>query len=132
MRFPMYGYAIFPYDDNGEIAGVYVGCTHNLVMRMNSHRNAPPKNDTQRELHALMKRNGYEVIQLFEVEVKERFLEYLWIDIFDRYSKYRVFNKAKGLYGNGSVSRTYSKYYGTPPTPNPGKARWEREKSQKP
>lgn len=86
-------YAIFPKDENGNIAGVYVGSTftglrHRIAVHLGK------KSSHQKELHNLMRTNGF-VYQSLETRVfPEDFdLEYDWIDYFLKKTNLRVFNK---------------------------------------
>lgn len=117
MRVPRYGYAIFPYDEKGNVAGVYVGSSCNVANRIAVHRATKHNKDAQKELHELMRNNGYEVVELFTMnKLGDSYIEYMWIDIFIKYSKYKVFNKGRGCYAHGKVAKTYKKYFGTPCT----------------
>ena len=121
MIYPRYGYAIFPYDENGDIAGVYVGSSCNVTKRVNGHMATKTNNDAQKELHELMRKNGYGVVELYVAYKRnDSFKEYMWMDIFIKYSKYKVFNKVKGCYPYSKVAKVYKKYFGTPCT-QPGR-----------
>lgn len=90
-----YVYAIYPKDENGNIAGVYVGSSENVERRIKHHLNRMKK-DPQPELHELMRTNGftYEILEAME-DFRENYKEYKWIEAMSlKYSK--VFNKYLG------------------------------------
>lgn len=112
MRAPLYGYAIFPLDKNGNVAGVYVGSTGCIKQRITGHI-ASKKVDPQRELHNLMRENGFKVIELYKVDKYEnRWLEAVWMDIFSKYTNLKVFNQVVGGYTTSRVAKVYKKYWG--------------------
>ena len=86
-------YGIFPYDDTGKVAGVYVGITEGDVnRRMTNHlRNYNSKHGL-RDLHELMRTNGFHWVILATVDYKERCVEYDWIDYFSKKTDLKVFN----------------------------------------
>jgi hypothetical protein len=90
-QFPKSVYVIFPHDDSGEIAGVYVGSSGNAFERLKMHLH---DNQTQKELHDLMRRNGFD---WFVVDViKNRtdlHLEYDWMDFFKQNTHLHLFNQ---------------------------------------
>lgn len=89
---PLTIYAIFPKDENGNIAGVYVGSTFVPL----KHRIAEHLRDKshQQELHNLMNDNGF-IYQSLETMVTRgnHGLEYDWIDYYLKKTDLRVFNK---------------------------------------
>ena len=100
MNYPKIVYAIFPLDEKCEVAGVYVGSTDNLKSRIKNHRNSKKANDSQAELHELMRANGFSYIVLDEIKTwKDNHIEYDWIDYFIERTSLRVFNSAKELCG---------------------------------
>lgn len=90
-----YVYAIYPKDKDGNIAGVYVGSSENVERRIRSHTNRH-RNDTQYELHFLMRKNGFEFEVLDSINCPdEMYKEYMWIELLCKnYPK--VFNKYVG------------------------------------
>ena len=89
MTFPSDVYAIYPYDEEGQVAGVYVGSAHNVQHRFNGHLQARTH---QKELHDLMRKNGF-TFQILgkQNSYKESNLEYDWIDFFKQ-TNVKVFN----------------------------------------
>lgn len=90
MYFPRQVYAIYPYNEQGEVAGVYIGSSQNVRERFGNHLSSK---HTQDELHRLMNEFGY-TFQVLDTEhnYDETQLEYDWIDFFIK-SKAKVFNK---------------------------------------
>ena len=103
-----YVYAIYPYDENGQIAGAYVGITGNLKERMYLHRNNRDSRDKQSALHKLMREHGY-CFQILEVcnKVIDRCVEYDWIEFFAG-QEVHVFNIQHGK--NANQERLIKKY----------------------
>lgn len=92
MIFPRYVYAIYPYNQNGQYAGVYVGSTKDVRERIRLHL-AKKKEDPQQELHDLMRQNGFEYEILDEVKgMSERDAEYKWVHHFLKFGVIQVFN----------------------------------------
>lgn len=86
-------YAIFPYDEHGKIAGVYVGVTADKIKRrMNNHLRCYSAKHGQKELHDLMRKNGFHYVVLAHVDYRERLVEYDWIDYFNKMTDVHVFN----------------------------------------
>ena len=126
-------YAIFPKDKDGNVAGVYVGSTHGtLKERINMH--LIDKHPSQKELHELMKTNGY-IYQSLESRVGwgNRDLEYDWVDYYLKKSNLRVFNKYLGIhrdYRNCCYGRIGGqRIYGTEDKNKPHLGRWKRAKN---
>lgn len=91
--YPRLVYALYPFDENGLIAGVYVGSAHDLEKRIGTHLTNHGGN--QLELHELMRNNGFS-FQILDF-VPNRTLshiEYDWIDFFSRVNL-RLFNERK-------------------------------------
>lgn len=90
MKLPRYVYAIYPFDEDGKIAGVYVGATSNIRCRMKNHVNNMRQ---QQELHGMMRENGftYQILETIK-EYNDRHLEYDWMDFFKEKTPLRVFN----------------------------------------
>lgn len=109
-----YVYAIYPKDENGNIAGVYVGSTVDIKMRINAHKNLKVKrkaNDPQYELHQLMRDNGfsYEVLDTITDDCED-YKEYKWMEVLSK--KYpKVFNKYLGIEYEGKVDDIGNKIY---------------------
>ena len=98
MKYPKKIYAIFPYESNGKVAGVYVGITNNLKIRIANH--FYDHSSCQPELHDLMRKNGYSYLVLGEISrYKDGYLEYDWIDFFSKKTRLKIFNKSVGLLG---------------------------------
>lgn len=93
MSYPKKVYALFPLNEKCDVAGVYIGSTENPKVRLKCHRNNKRKNDSQSELHDLMRANGYSFIVLDEIETpNENHIEYDWVDYFLKKTSLRVFN----------------------------------------
>lgn len=90
-----YVYAIYPFDKDKHIAGVYVGSSYDVEKRIKLHK-CNHRNDPQAELHALMRVNGFDYEVLDTMNGSEEFYkEYKWIEILSkRYPK--VFNHYLG------------------------------------
>ena len=94
MIFPSKIYVIYPLDEKRNILGAYVGMSENVTKRLLAHC-ATIKNDTQEELHTLMKKNGFVYQVLDDVNSwDDMHLEADWIDFFDHVGV-RTFNQAK-------------------------------------
>ena len=110
-------YLIFPYDKDRKVAGVYVGSSKWLRVRINSHKDTyrhRPEDDPQRELHEMMRENGFELLKVDTVNEFTKWREYVWIDMFCKYTNLRVFNKFRGGYGRCAAACVYRKYWGIP------------------
>ena len=94
MKYPRIIYAIFPFNKNGEAEGVYVGSTCDLNARLRNHLDIRNNSKTQKELHRLMRENGYTYGILGNIEdIYENRLEYDWIDFFAKnYSELEIHN----------------------------------------
>ena len=92
-------YAIYPFNDCGEIAGVYIGSTLNIKERMAQHLFSP-KNEVgkQGQMHELMIRNGYKVqiIDVIHDYWGEANREYDWIDFCEKNTDLKIFNTRMG------------------------------------
>lgn len=90
--FPRYVYAIYPYDSEGNFAGVYVGQSEDVEKRITGHIYTS-SHSAQDELHQLMKENGfeYEVLDVIRGEY-ELDIEYKWINHFSTFKGLQVFN----------------------------------------
>ena len=90
-------YAIFPYDENGKTAGVYVGMTEKPVERIKLHLHDTTSKNGAKELHDLMRSNGYHWVTLSTVsQYEDRSAEYDWIDYFQKKTDLKVFNERSG------------------------------------
>lgn len=90
-------YAIYPLDENGNIAGVYVGSSGDMENRFSVHLTSRGK--FQSELHNLMRQNGFTFQILDHIPNEEKnHIEYDWIDFFSHID-IRLFNERK-YYGN--------------------------------
>lgn len=89
--FPKSVYVIFPHDDCGGIAGVYVGSSGNAAERIKRHAN---DTRSQKKLHDLMRRNGFD---WFVVDVIQNHadlhLEFDWMDYFMKKTSLHLFNE---------------------------------------
>lgn len=97
--FPKQVYAIYPRDEQGNVAGVYVGSANDVNARFIGHM---ADHKCQKELHDMMRHNGF-TFQILGVEngYDETHLEYDWVDFFKK-SGAHVFNQfIKG--GNADV-----------------------------
>ena len=86
-------YAIFPHDEEGKIAGVYVGLSDRPETRIKAHLHDKTSQNGQKMLHELMRKNGYHWVVLSTLtSYTERFLEYDWVDYFMKKTDLTVFN----------------------------------------
>lgn len=86
-------YALFPYDKDGKIAGVYVGSTRQPAERMRIHKNTPNGHGKQDELHELMRTNGFYYVVVDEYKsCFESYIEFDWLDFFIKRTKLKIFN----------------------------------------
>ena len=110
LKYPRKVYLIFPFDDNGKVAGVYIGCSHNPVARMELHiREKPLPRKEQNELHRLMRDNGFLYGVVDEIPTyTEQYIEYDWVDYFKQNYGYRIFNSLKYGSGEADCSRIVS------------------------
>ena len=91
-------YALFPFDEDGEIAGVYVGSSQNPLTRVRSHKNTQDGHGKQDVLHELMRENGFTYIFVDDIKTfKDAHVEYDWIDYFIKQTNLTVFNNAVDL-----------------------------------
>lgn len=80
---PKHIYAIYPYDENGNVAGVYVGITENVSRRIKMHLNDKNAGQRQKEMHELMRKNGFSFQELGTcTTLEENYREYDWIQFF--------------------------------------------------
>ena len=86
----LFVYAIYPFDSNGNFSFVYVGSSSNPKRRIEIHVNNRQENDPQKELHELMRENGF-TYQILEVTENAE-AEYNWIDFFVKKTNLTVFN----------------------------------------
>lgn len=96
-HYPKEVYLIFPFDENGNAAGVYVGASSWVEERIRNHLySGKSEPDNQKEAHLLMKENGfsYTVVDTIE-DFNETHIEYDWIDFFLKNTDLRVFNSLK-------------------------------------
>ena len=104
MNYPREVYAIYPYSDQGGVAGVYVGSAHDVHSRFKGHLTSKTG---QTELHDLMRRNGFTFQLLGTIkDYSESNLEYDWIDFFKK-SGANVFN---AYIREGNSKNVYSKF----------------------
>ena len=105
MKYPKTIYAIYPYDENGEVAGVYVGSSEMVKTRILAHRSNVR---TQLELHELMRKNGFTFQMLGVInDYEESHLEYDWAEFFTCMGL-KVFNTLK--YKNVNWKRLITDY----------------------
>lgn len=98
MKLPRKVYVIMPFDHDKKIAGVYVGSSANLQQRIMNHLNS--YSAQQKELHDLMRKNGFEVCVVDDIEnIGESHLEYDWIEFFKERTHFKVFNFRQDLCG---------------------------------
>lgn len=111
MNYPRYVYAIYPHDEDGNIAGVYVGTSQNVEQRIRLHRSTNCYGESQFELHQLMRKHGYSYEVLDSIRgTYENYKEYKWIEILSKkYSK--VFNKSLGNEYQGKSNGIGSRIY---------------------
>lgn len=102
-------YALYPFDTDGNIAGVYVGSTYKISRRMANHRNNNKCHLNQKELHELIEKNGYCFQVIDEYVGYDSIREYDWIQFFEL-QNVRLFNTRKSQ--NANYKRC--KKFGTP------------------
>ncbi len=92
MKLPRKVYAIFPFNEDGSVAGVYVGSSANPNQRITNHLN--DYGAQQFELHDLMRKNGFKAYEVDCINsLKESHIEYDWIDMFDKFlPDLKIFN----------------------------------------
>lgn len=95
--YPREVYLIFPYDEFGNVAGVYVGSSSWVEERIRRHLyDFNNEFINQRELHELMRKNGFALAVVDNIEnYKESYTEYDWVDYFRNFYDMRIFNSAK-------------------------------------
>lgn len=83
MKFPRVVYAIYPLNENGKIAGVYVGSTFDFKRRAYLHMHKNPA--SRQPFQELMIKNGF-YYQTFNIinSFDEAHLEYDWMDFFKK------------------------------------------------
>lgn len=94
MKYPRLVYVIFPYDEEGKVAGAYIGSSANMQWRMVNHRcQKAGKGEKQDRLHELMRKNGcaYKILDVINC-VHENHIEYDWINLFAKYTNFEIFN----------------------------------------
>ena len=100
MSYPKKVYALFPYDEQGNIAGVYVGSSWKPKERVRIHKNTPNGKGKQDRLHALMRTNGFSYLIIDEIPTcNDTYIEFDWIDFFIKRTKLPVFNNFVGACG---------------------------------
>lgn len=88
--FPKSIYLIFPYADDGTIAGVYVGSSGNAAERIKRHVN---DRHSQLQMHDLMRKNGYDWIVVDVIHKSDELhLEFDWMDFFRQKTDLHLFN----------------------------------------
>lgn len=96
--YPREVYLIFPFDEQGKIAGVYVGSSCCVSTRIYGHLTIKGYDTCgeQKELHELMRKNGfaYEVVDKID-KWQNSYIEYDWVDFFLNNYEIRVFNSHK-------------------------------------
>lgn len=98
MNYPKKVYALFPYDENGNIAGVYVGAAKSPERRMKGHRYSKDGLGKQDELHQLMRKNGYTYAVVDEIDHWiNNHIEYDWLDFFVKKTNLKIFNNVVGV-----------------------------------
>lgn len=96
MRVPRKVYAIYPFTEYGEIAGVYVGSSYHASHRIREHFLNKGKN-AHTEFHELMRRNGFAWQELDDIPTFfDKHKEFDWIAFF-RKQNVRVFNTKLGI-----------------------------------
>lgn len=101
MKKPRYIYAIYPHDENGDYAGVYVGITSNVKRRLQIHLKDLYCHPNSVELHRLMKNNGYSYQTIDDVQSNDdTYLEYDWIDFFRAKTDLHIFNTKIGSHAD--------------------------------
>ena len=95
--YPKEVYLIFPYDEDGIIAGVYVGSSCSVSWRIAEHYYATEnRQDNQKELHKLMRDNGFTYLVVDKIKsLHESFTEYDWVDYFAKNHNIKIFNSSK-------------------------------------
>lgn len=105
-----YIYALYPFNEYGMVAGVYVGSTNRIRQRMANHRNNNKYHPRQKEMHELIRKYGYCFQVLDEYEgYSESIKEYDWIQFFEM-QDVKLFNERK----KSDADFKRCKKYGTP------------------
>lgn len=95
MLMSRYIYAIYPVDEHGKATGVYVGCTSNVERRIREHRyNRTPSCGSYKLSDDMRKGFMYQILD--EIEEKDSYLEYDYIDLFCRMAIVPVLNSRIG------------------------------------
>lgn len=93
MIYPRKVYLIFPYDECGNIAGVYVGSSSRVKERIEEHLRNSDNYENQRNFHELMIKNGFAYGVVDEIEdYLCGHLEYDWANYFLENTNIKVFN----------------------------------------
>lgn len=95
--YPCYVYALFPFDENGNICGVYVGRSTDPERRVHEHK----YNYSYKEMHDLLLYNGFAYKVIDEIhDPDEDCIEYEWVDYFyhvcKRKNGWKLFNRVLG------------------------------------
>lgn len=112
-KYPRWVYAIFPHGENGNTVGVYVGASAKPIERIRNHENsASEETPLTKELHRLMRENGFHYFILDEIKShKDKNREYEFIQMFMSIQM-KVFNTKTHLIGeqNGIIERASKRY----------------------
>ena len=99
-------YAVYPFDHDGDVLGVYVGSTWDVATRITGHLGTYK---THKDLHDAMRNNGYfvAVLDVFKPE-GGNVVEYDWINCFIE-SGANVFNKLTRKVYSESIKERFDK-----------------------
>lgn len=93
MSYPKKVYVLFPFNKFGNIAGVYIGSSQDPEERMRIHKNTHNGHGKQDQLHELMRNNGFLYVVVDEIKTcKDTYIEFDWLDYFDKRTKLTIFN----------------------------------------
>lgn len=92
MNFPAKVYAIFTFDKNEKVDGVYIGASGEIETRLRSHLNCKSC-ASQKELHEKMRDTGYCTVILDSIDsIKDSYKEYEWIRWFKNHVNLKLYN----------------------------------------
>ena len=93
MSYPKKVYILFSFNEQGLIAGAYVGSSANVQERIRIHKNTQDGHGKQDQLHKLMRKNGYTYVVVDEIETcKDTYIEFDWLDFIIKRTNLTVFN----------------------------------------
>ena len=97
-HYPKKVYVIFPFNEDGSVAGVYVGASSRVNERIKCHRCTHIPQGKQTLLHDLMRNNGFNYLVIDVINHwHENHIEYDWMDFFEHRTNLMLFNNQTGL-----------------------------------